>query len=165
MESKIFKDSRDATLSEFQTRYNTLRTQYSSALMSAIQERDSDKQQELIQEILAVNEEMTAEVRGILEVLNKGTKSYNTTIIDNLTQDLINYQKQNLEIKESKDKVMTLKIIQSSSKEKIETANQLYMFYLIALIGLIFVVGYLAIRTPGYFTLPSITPTTLPVLR
>jgi hypothetical protein len=165
MESKIFKDSRDATLSEFRTRYDTLRTQYSSALLSAIQERDSDKQQELIQEILAVNEEMTAEVRGILEVLNKGTKSYNTTIIDNLTQDLINYQKQNLEIKESKDKVMTLKIIQSSSKEKIETANQLYMFYLIALIGLIFVVGYLAIRTPGYFTLPSITPTTLPVLR
>jgi len=165
MESKSFKDSRDATLSEFQTRYNTLRTQYSSALMSAIQERDSDKQQELIQEILAVNEEMTNEVRGILEVLNKGTKSFNTTIIDNLTQDLINYQKQHVEIRESKDKLMTLKIIQSSSKEKIETANQLYMFYLIALIGLIFVVGYLAIRTPGYFTLPSVTPTALPVLR
>jgi len=165
MESKSFKDSRDARLVEFQTEYDKLRTQYSSALLAAIQEPDAENQQELIQEVLNVNSQMTEQVRSIIGVLNQGTKTVDTATLDALTQQLIEYQKQHIDIQQSKDKLTTLKMIQSSSKEKIDNANQMYMFYLFALFALVFIVGYLAIRTPGYFTLPTVAPTGLPVLR
>lgn len=165
MEAKRFKDGRDAKLAEFQSEYDKLRTQYSSALLAAIQEEDSENQQELIQEVLTVNTQMTELVRDILGVLNQGSKTIDTSILDNLTQDLIEYQKQHTDIQESKDKMTTLKMIQGATKEKIDNANQMFMFYLFGLLALIFFVGYLAIRTPGYFTVPTILPSTLPVVR
>jgi uncharacterized membrane protein (DUF106 family) len=165
MEAKNFKTSRDSRLAEFQTEYDKLRTQYSSALLSAIQEEDSQKQQELIQEVLNVNSEMTAQVRTILGVLSQGTRSVDTSSLDKLTKDLIDYQKQHNEIQQSEDKVKTLKMIQSTTQEKIDNAYWMYMFYLFALIGLIFIVSFLVLRTPSSITLPSIIPSGQPVFR
>ena len=165
MESKSFKDSRDTRLVEFQTEYDKLRTQYSSALLAAIQEPDSENQQELIQEVLNVNAEMSNQVRDIIGILNQGTKSVDVSTLDILTKQLIDYQKQNSDIKESKDKVTTLKMIQSASQEKIDSVSWMYMLYLFALFALIFIVSYLAIRTPGYFTLPTVSQTSQPILR
>jgi len=165
MEAKNFKTSRDSRLAEFQTEYDKLRTQYSSALLSAIQEEDSQKQQELIQEVLNVNSEMTAQVRNILGVLSQGTRSVDTSSLDKLTKDLIDYQKQHNEIQQSEDKVKTLKMIQSTTQEKIDNAYWMYMFYLFALIGLIFIVSFLVLRTPSSITLPSIIPSGQPVFR
>jgi predicted RND superfamily exporter protein len=165
MEAKNFKTSRDSRLAEFQTEYDKLRTQYSSALLSAIQEEDSQKQQELIQEVLNVNSEMTAQVRTILGVLSQGTRSVDTSSLDKLTKDLIDYQKQHNEIQQSEDKVKTLKMIQSATQEKIDNAYWMYMFYLFALIGLIFIVSFLVLRTPSSIILPSIIPSGQPVFR
>jgi signal transduction histidine kinase len=165
MEADNFKKSRDSKLSEFHTTYNTLQTQYSSALLAAIQEEDSEMQQELIQEVLNVNSEMTDQVRTIIGELHRGKSTVDTTALDKLKQDLIDYQKQHNEIQQSEDKLTTLKMIQYASKEKIDQAYWMYFMYLFALITLIFIVSYLVIRTPGYFTSMTTPQSNLPVFR
>jgi hypothetical protein len=147
MEIKEFQDSRNSKLSEFQKEYNFLKTQYSSTLLSAIQELDPASQQQLISRVLQLNSELSSLIRNILTDLNQGSNSFNPKTLDDLTNDLIEYQKQYQEIQNNKDKLQTLKMIYSSSKDKLEKTEFMYNMYLAALIILTFLVIFLVMRT------------------
>ena len=147
MEIKEFQDSRNSKLADFQKEYNTLKTQYSSTLLSAIQETDPASQQKLISTVLELNSELSSQVRTIITDLNQGSDSFNPKTLDDLTNDLIEYQKQYQEIQNNKDKLQTLKMIYSSSKDKLKETEFMYNMYLAALIILTFIVVYLVIRT------------------
>ena len=151
MEVKQFVDSRHAKLDEFQKTYRYLKSQYSSTVLSAINERDPAKQQDLIQRVLSINSEMVAALRDILGDLNRGQGSFNPKTIDELTNELIEYQKEYAEIERTKDRVNTLKLIHSSSKKRLADAETMYTFYMIALVVLALIVAYLVIRT-GWVT-------------
>ena len=113
MDVKEFIDARDSQLAAFEKQYSYLKSQYSTALSAAIQETDPEKQQSLIQQVLSVNQELSSQLKEILSVLNKGQDKYDTTTLQKLTQDLINYQKEYEEVQKSNDKLNTLKILQN----------------------------------------------------
>lgn len=147
MEIKEFQESRNSKLAEFEKGYNFLKTQYSTTLLAAIQEPDPAAQQKLISSVLDINSELSSQVRGIITDLNQGSGSFDPKTLDQLTADLIEYQKQYHEIQNNKDKLQTLKLIYSSSKTKLQETEFMYNMYLAALIILTFVVVYLVMRT------------------
>ena len=149
MEIKEFQDSRNQKLADFQKEYNFLKTQYSITLLSAIQEPDPAAQQKLISNVLQLNTELSSQIKGILTDIGQGSESFDPKTLEELTNDLIEYQKQYQDIQGNKNKLQTLKIIYSTNKEKLKSTETMYNIYLGALIILIFIVIYLVVRTPG----------------
>jgi hypothetical protein len=146
MDIKAFTDSRNSQLADFQKQYTYLKSEYSSAVLSAIQETDPEKQQILISRILSVNQELSTQLKEILGVLNKGSDSFNSKTLSDLTTDLINYQKEFQEMQDSKDKVATLKRIHATNSANLGTALSTYNIYLGVLIFLCVIVVFLVIR-------------------
>jgi ABC-type Na+ efflux pump permease subunit len=148
MEIKEFENERNEKIAEFQKTYNFLKTQYSSTLLAAIQEKDPEQQQQLVSRVLQVNTDLSEAIRETVSDMNKGTESISSTTLDKLTQDLIDYQKQYQDIQDTKNKVETLKRIYSTDKQKLNDISFMYNVYLFALIVVIFIVIVLVIRTP-----------------
>ena len=93
MDAKNFQDSRNSELDAFKKQYSFLKTQYSTALSAAINESDHAKQQALISQIQQINSELSNELHGIIGILNKGSNKFDPKQLDDLTNDLIQYQK------------------------------------------------------------------------
>ncbi len=147
MDIQKFQDSRERELDSFQKTYSDLKSQYSQLTLGAIQETDPEKQQTMIQDILSLNTELSSQLRNILGILNKGVTGYNTTTIDQLTNELIKYQKQYKEIVEAKDRSTTLKLIHTTTSKNLEDASQEFNIYLIVLAVLCLVIIFLIVRT------------------
>lgn len=149
MDIKKFQDARNTKLSNFEKQYALLKTQYSSALATAIREPDLTKRDPLVQKVFSVNSEMSSAVRDIVSSLNEGSEKFDPKTITDLTNDLIQYQKDYNDLQESNDKLQTLKIIQNTTQENLDSAEWMYNFYLFSLILLIFIVIWLAFSTPS----------------
>lgn len=162
MDVQKFRNSREAELADFKKQYNFLKTEYSSVLSSAVQEKDPASQQELIQQVLQLNSSMAEELRSIIAKLNQGSPGFDPKELDQLTKDLIQYQKDYEEIEKSKDKVNTLKLIRESNEKKLGTAMTMYNVYIAILIGLSFLVAYLVFRTEWGRRVVSTVSTVLP---
>ena len=147
MDIKEFSDSRNAQLAAFQKQYTYLKSQYSTAVLAAIQETDPEKQQTLIQQILAVNQELSSQLKEILGLLNKGSDSFDSKTLSDLTSDLISYEKEFQEMQASNDKVSTLKRIQATNNSNLGSAQTMYNIYLGVLIFLCVVLSYLVIKS------------------
>lgn len=147
MDVQRFRDSREKELSDFKKQYNFLKTEYSSALSSAITETDPARQQDLIQQVLSINSSMAGELRDIISKLNQGAQGFDPKELNDLTKELIQYQKDYEDIEQSKDKVNTLKRIKESSAEKLKGANTWYAIYVGLFVVLTFIVVYLVFQT------------------
>ena len=128
-------------------RYGFLKSEYSSALLFAIQ-NPSD---ESIQRVLEINAELIEEVNDLVHQLNGEG-------IETLMTDLIKYQKDYAGITQSENKITTLKMIYNSTSEQLKTANIMYYIYLGLLVLLSFVIVYQIIRTAN---ISSILPSSI----
>lgn len=146
MDIKEFTDSRNAQLADFQKQYAYLQSEYSTAVLAAIQESDPEKQQTLIQRALAVNQELSSQLKDILGVLNKGAESFDSKTLSDLTADLISYQKEFQEMQASSDKLSTLKRIHATNSENLGSVQTMYTVFLGVLIFLCVVVVFLVIK-------------------
>lgn len=146
MDIKEFTDSRNAQLADFQKQYAYLKSEYSTAVLAAIQESDPEKQQTLIQRALAVNQELSSQLKDILGVLNKGAESFDSKTLSDLTADLISYQKEFQEMQASSDKLSTLKRIHATNSENLGSVQTMYTVFLGVLIFLCVVVVFLVIK-------------------
>jgi predicted outer membrane protein len=146
MDIKEFTDSRNSQLSDFQKQYAYLKSEYSTAVSAAIQESDPEKQQTLIQRALAVNQELSSQLKDILGVLNKGPESFDSKTLSDLTADLISYQKEFQEMQASSDKLTTLKRIHATNSENLGSVQTMYTVFLGVLIFLCVVVVFLVIK-------------------
>ena len=146
MDIKAFTDSRNSQLADFQKQYTYLKLEYSGAVSSAIQETDSEKQNTLIQRALAVNQELSSQLKDILGVLNKGADSFDSKTLSDLTADLISYQKEFQEMQASNDRLSTLKRIHATNSQNLGSAQTMYNVYLGILIFLCIIVVVLVIR-------------------
>jgi hypothetical protein len=147
MDVKKFQDSRNSELDSFKKQYDFLKKEYSDALMSAIKETDPSQQLILIGRVQEINGNLAKELHSIINVLNKGSTGFDAKELDDLTADLIKYQKDYAEIEKSKDKVATLKLIRERTAEKLKTATFMYYVYIAVLVALSFYVGYLVLTT------------------
>jgi len=127
-------------------RYGFLKSEYSSALLFAIQNPSNES----IQRVLDINSQLIEEVNELVSQLKSGDS------IESLMTDLIKYQKDYAEIDQSQNKITTLKMIYNSTSDQLKTANILYYIYLGLLILLSFVIVYQILRVPRIFDmLPS----------
>jgi hydrogenase maturation factor HypF (carbamoyltransferase family) len=127
-------------------RYGFLKSEYSSALLFAIQNPSNES----IQRVLDINAQLIEEVNELVSQLKSGDS------IESLMTDLIKYQKDYAEIDQSQNKITTLKMIYNSTSDQLKTANILYYIYLGLLILLSFVIVYQILRVPRIFDmLPS----------
>lgn len=161
MDVQKFRDSRERELSEFQQKNNFLKTEYKSALSSAIREADPASQQDLIQHVLQLNASMADEIRSMISKMNQGTGKFNSADLNQLTTELIQYQKEYDEIEHSKDKVNTLKRIHEDTKNKTTMASTMYSIYIAVFIILLCVVAYLVFKTEWARRVISIAPKVL----
>ena len=147
MDIKKFQDSRNAELEAFKKQYQFLKTEYSTALSTAIKEPDPSQQQTLISRVQQINGQLAEELHGIINNLNKGSTGFDSKELDDLTADLITYQKEYAELEKSKDKVSTLKLIKDRTINTLKSAETMYYVYIAILIALSFYVGYLVLKT------------------
>ena len=155
MDVKKFQDARSKELESFEKTMGNLKTEYNTTLRSAIQETDREKQNDNIQEVLSLNASMVSEIHSILSILRQhGDSEFNQKTLDNLTQDLIKYQKEYDDIQKGKDREQTLKMILASTKKKYEETSWMFTFYLAALILLSFIILILIIKNS--FSIPFI---------
>jgi len=145
MDVKKFQDSRELTLKTFQTKFNDIQTTYRSTIQAAIQEIDPAKQNDLVEQVLSLNAEMSSELKEILATMNTDTK-FSPAILNELTQKLIEYQKQYDEINKGKDRIQTLQMILTTTRKKLHDTIWMYNFYLAALLILICVIIFMIIR-------------------
>lgn len=138
--------TRNDSLKDFEDMYNSLKVRYNSLITSAIQEQDSAAQQSLIQEVLNVNAELTAQLRTILSEISSAPKGFDVKTLDQLTADLIEYQKQHQDLTNQKDRLTTLKLIASSTTQNLVEATYMYWIYLISLVVSMVLVAFLAFR-------------------
>ena len=146
MDIKAFTDSRNSQLADFQKQYSYLKSEYSTAVSAAIQETDPEKQDTLIQRALAVNQELSSQLKDILGVLNKGADSFDSKTLSDLTADLISYQKEFQEMQASNDHLSTLKRIHATNSQNLGSAQTMYNVYLGILIFLCIIVVVLVIK-------------------
>ncbi len=147
MDVKKFQDSRNSELDSFKKQYQFLKKEYSGALSSAVNETDPAQQQILISRVQQVNGQLAEELHGIIHVLHKGSAGFEAKELDDLTADLIKYQKDYAEIEKSKDRVATLKLIRDRTADNLNTATFMYYVYVAILVVLSFYVGYLVLTT------------------
>jgi hypothetical protein len=146
MDLHAFADSRKTDLQNFQTQYEGLKSQYSMTITAAIQEADPASQNTLIQKVLTMNQNMSDAIRGIITKLSQGTTEIDTATVDQLTLDLIKYQQDYQNLKDSMDKLQTLKMIEATTNSRLQSAVSAYNIYLFALCILCLSVIMLAIR-------------------
>jgi len=156
MDVKKFQDSRNKELTDFKKQYQFLKGEYSNALSAGIKEPDPSQQLILVQRVQQINAQLADELRSIINVLNKGANSFEPKELDELTNDLIKYQKEYSDIEKSKDKVDTLKLIHKTTSEKLYNATFMYYLYIAILIILSVYVAYLVLTTTWAQTLKSI---------
>jgi hypothetical protein len=147
MDVKKFQDSRNKELSDFKKQYQFLKTEYSTTLSAAISEPDPNQQLILIQRVQQINSQLANELHGIINILNKGSNNFQSKQLDELTNDLIKYQKEYAEIEKSKDKVDTLKLVYKTTNDKLDNASFMYYLYVVLLVGLSLYVSYLVLIT------------------
>lgn len=147
MDVKKFQDSRNSELESFKKQYQFLKKEYSGALSSAVSETNPEQQQILISRVQQVNGQLAEELHGIINVLHKGSAGFDAKELDDLTSDLIKYQKDYAEIEKSKDKVATLKLIRVRTADNLNTATFMYYVYIAILVMLSAYVGYLVLTT------------------
>lgn len=162
MDVQRFRDSRERELSDFKKQYDFLKSEYSSALGSAIAEPDPIKQRDQIHQVLTINSSMATELRDIISKLNQGAQGFDPKELNELTNDLIQYQKQYEEIEQSKDKVNTLKRIHGTTADTLKNANTWYGIYIGIFVILLFAVAYLVFKTEWARKMVPTLPTVLP---
>jgi hypothetical protein len=158
MDVKKFQNAREEELSDFQKQYSFLKSEYSTTLASAIKESDPASQSVLIERVQQINAQMAEELRTILATLNKGNDTVNPKTIDELTEDLIKYQKDYNEIEQSHDKVVTLRLILGTTKETLKNSEFMYYGLLAGLLLLCFTIPFLIFKNSITSTITSILP-------
>jgi hypothetical protein len=161
MDVQRFRDSREKELSDFKKQYSFLKTEYSSVLSSAIAENDPARQQELIQQVSTLNSSMASELRDIIAKLNQGQQGFDPKELNDLTKELVQYQKDYEDIEKSKDKVNTLKRIKETNADLLKKQTTWYAIYIGLFVILLLCVVYFVFKTEWARRMVSTLPTAL----
>jgi len=160
MDIKNFQDRRNQKLLDFNERFDFLKQEYTQTLNMTLLEEDPTKQPILISRVQQLNTQMTDELREIITELTKQQDQEGS--IDDLTKQLIQYQKDYAEIQQSQDKLTTLKLIKNSTSQTLNEAQTMYWVYLIALILLTFLIIFNVFKVSISSSIDTIKQTLIP---
>jgi hypothetical protein len=160
MDIKNFQDRRNQKLLDFNERFDFLKQEYIQTLNMTLLEEDPTKQPILVSRVQQLNTQMTDELREIITELTKQQDQEGS--IDDLTKQLIQYQKDYAEIQQSQDKLTTLKLIKNSTSQTLNEAQTMYWVYLIALILLTFLIIFNVFKVSISSSIDTIKQTLIP---
>jgi len=160
MDIKNFQDRRNQKLLDFNERFDFLKQEYIQTLNMTLLEEDPTKQPILVSRVQQLNTQMTDELREIITELTKQQDQEGS--IDDLTKQLIQYQKDYAEIQQSQDKLTTLKLIKNSTSQTLNEAQTMYWVYIIALILLTFLISFNVFKVSISSSIDTIKQTLIP---
>ena len=156
MDVKAFEKARADKLDAYKKEYSEKKRDYTFTMDAAIQEGDPKAQNELIQTVLYMNTQLSDFLKEMISDINKGDNSINSATVNQLNGDLIKYQQEFQAVKESEDKIKTLKILQGTTAGLVDTALKTYYVYLIVIALLILICVYFTIKTSWSTSLAQI---------
>jgi hypothetical protein len=145
MDVKAFEKARADKLNGYKKEYEEKKRDYTITVDAAIQEADPKQQNDLIQNVLSINSELSDFLRTVIQDISQGDSKINSQTISNLNADLIKYQKEFQAVKQSQDKIKTLKILQATNSGLANTALTTYYIYLSVIGILVLIFVYLTI--------------------
>ena len=145
MDVKAFEKARADKLNGYKKEYAEKKRDYTITVDAAIQEGDPKQQNDLIQNVLSINSELSDFLRTVIQDISQGDGKINSQTISNLNADLIKYQKEFQAVKQSEDKIKTLKILQATNSGLANTALTTYYIYLSVIGILVLIFVYLTI--------------------
>lgn len=145
MDVKAFEKARADKLNGYKKEYEEKKRDYTITVDAAIQEGDPKQQNDLIQNVLSINSELSDFLRTVIQDISQGDGKINSQTISNLNADLIKYQKEFQAVKQSEDKIKTLKILQATNSGLANTALTTYYIYLSVIGILVLIFVYLTI--------------------
>lgn len=138
MDLLAFQKNRDKELSDFETEYQSQKQKYTSLISAAIAETDPEGQSTLVEAILEINKELSAQVREFVGKQSQGIP-YDEKSVLGLTDELVKYQQEYESIRASSDRVLTLKKILSTDRDKVSSMRTQFNI-LLSIIGISIVV-------------------------
>jgi hypothetical protein len=147
MDVKAFEKTRNDKLDAYKKEYSEKKRDYTFTMDAAIQEGDPKAQNELIQTVLYMNTQLSDFLKEMISDINKGDNSINSATVNQLNGELIKYQQEFQAVKESEDKIKTLKILQGTTSGLVDTALKTYYIYLVVIGLLILICVYFTIKT------------------
>ena len=155
MDIKTFYNERQTKLQEFQNEYNELKIQYKNSLQQYLE--DSSK----LQGVLDVNKQLND---LITEFIGKSGSKFDEQTINDLTNDIILYQQQYKELKNSKNSNEKAQQILNSETITLNDLKYKYNIFLgIFIICILIIIFYIFI-TPKQSILVSLKSQPLPMM-
>jgi chromosome segregation ATPase len=145
MDIQKYQSDREQDLQTFKSEYDDLKALYINFLTQSVY--DSSK----VEQVLEVNKSLTDLVN---QFISDSQTKFDTATIEQLTNDIINYQKEYEEIKTSQQKSKTLKIILNKENAKLQSIQSEFSYYLWILFGCIVILIILIFIAPST-TLPQ----------
>jgi hypothetical protein len=130
-------------MEQFHYEYSDLKNKYETSLNRAVIEQDPSKQQMLVQQVININQQMSDKIREFLSTM----KNVNTNLLYDLTQDLIKYQQDKIEIEKSNQHIRALKFILNKTEENVKRATYKYYLYIGTLVLLAIFICILIIKS------------------
>ena len=146
MDIQKYQNDREQELQTFKSEYADLKAQYINYLTQAVY--DSSK----VEQVLELNKSLTDLVT---QFISQSQNKIDKDVINKLTNDIIAYQKEYQEIKNSQGKSKTLIEVLNKENKKLESIQDEFNTYLWILFGCIITLIILI------FTVPSATPQSL----
>ena len=157
MDLLAFQKSRDEELSVFEKEYESQKQTYESLISSAISEIDPQEQSTLVQAILDINKNLSTMVHDFVAKQHEGLP-YNEASVLDLTKDLIKYQQEYDSIRNTSDRVKTLKMILSENRNKLSSMRTQFNI-LLGVVGLgIVIIVFMIFTGTGSLSVPLSTP-------
>jgi hypothetical protein len=127
-----YQTDRETDLQGFRKDYDDLKVQYRRVLLEAVYEKDPAAQAGLIKQVLDTNAELSTHIR---EFLGKPNNTFDPKTVSDLTEDIVKYQKEYSDIRNSEHKVNTVRSILTRKETELD-AVQMQFNVLLALLGL-----------------------------
>jgi len=155
MDIKTFYNERQTKLQEFQNEYNELKIQYKNSLQQYLE--DSSK----LQGVLDVNKQLND---LITEFIGKSGSQFDEQTINDLTNDILLYQQQYKELKNSKNSNEKAQQILNSETITLNDLKYKYNIFLGIFIFCILIIIYYIFITPKQSILVSLKSQPLPMM-
>jgi len=155
MDIKTFYNERQTKLQEFQNEYNELKIQYKNSLQQYLE--DSSK----LQGVLDVNKQLND---LITEFIGKSGSQFDEQTINDLTNDILLYQQQYKELKNSKNSNEKAQQILNFETITLNDLKYKYNIFLGIFIFCILIIIYYIFITPKQSILVSLKSQPLPMM-
>lgn len=127
-----YQTERDTELDKFKKDYSDLKVQYRRLLVDAVYEKDPAAQAGLVKQVLDINAELSTHVR---EFLGQPSGKLDQKTVSDLTNDIIKYQNEYSEIKNSEDKAKSIQFILNQKQTQLSTMQSQFNI-LMGMLGL-----------------------------